>query len=226
MNFPTSLPLGQRTVSLGWCSVEGVTAEALTVAERPLYERGKTPKRRAEFCAGRSAARLAVAGLEPQLTRFDVLALTSGLDAGRPVLHPPSDIALSISHAGNWAVAGAARGEPLGLDFEHLPLEVSSAFANEAFSPGELEVWASQTADAVPVAWAAKEAALKWLGVGLRAALQRVRVTPHQLTWRQGVCTLRVSLEVGGAWPSAPEARLEAPGTLAVLPVGVLFLVG
>lgn len=177
---PRNLLLGDRRVALGWCAVEGASASVLSAVELELAERGKTPKRRAEFIAGRVAARRAIAQVDPRLSGFDIVARDGTVDAGRPILSVDAGIAVSISHSSGWAVAAAAHGGPLGVDLESRSLDVGPAFVAEAFAPGELEGWAHFGTSALAVAWAAKEAMLKWSGVGLRAALQQVSVSPTQ----------------------------------------------
>ena len=82
-------------------------------------------------------------------------------------------------HAGGWALAAAARA-PLGVDLvevEPLP----DALIEDALAPGELDAWRARIADealARSLAFAGKEAALKWLGVGMAIPLRQVRLTP------------------------------------------------
>ncbi|MGL4236953.1 4'-phosphopantetheinyl transferase family protein [Tabrizicola sp.] len=71
---------------------------------------GAVPKRLAEFAAGRSAARQALAKLG-----HPPAALPVGPD--RAPLWPPG-IAGSIAHAADIAIAVARRGSPLGIDIE------------------------------------------------------------------------------------------------------------
>lgn len=68
------------------------------------------PARRAEFTAGRAAARLALSrlGLPP-------VAIPAG-EGRAPVW--PDGVSGSISHAGGYALAAARTGAPLGLDVE------------------------------------------------------------------------------------------------------------
>jgi 4'-phosphopantetheinyl transferase EntD len=77
--------------------------------ERPAVATA-VPSRRAEFAAGRAAARLALAAIGQPAT-----ALPSG-----PQRQPlwPAGIAGSIAHAAGFAIAVARRGAPLGVDIE------------------------------------------------------------------------------------------------------------
>lgn len=142
-----------------------------------------TERRRATFVAGRRAAHRA---LEAHLLEAHLLEAntrqTLRVDAdaqGKPTVSRPG-VELSITHAGGWALAAASRA-PLGVDLvEREPL--SDAFAAEAFAAGELAAWSAWEPDPVLarcLAFAGKEAALKWLGVGMGLPLQKVRVLPE-----------------------------------------------
>lgn len=162
----------------------GTHAPALAEAERALLGPRATQKRRAEFTAGRSAARAALRRFLGPTAR-DYVVLRDG-DSGRPVpfaatgAHAPAFV--SITHASGLAVA-IAGVEPLGVDLVALePIE--RAFREEAFSSDELSAWEAFTGDppggdrAACVAFAAKEAAVKWLGTGLTVPLLGVRAIP------------------------------------------------
>ena len=71
---------------------------------------GAVPSRRAEFAAGRAAARLALRSLG-----LAAGAIPSGPDRA-PVW--PRGVSGSISHAAGWAVAAVRTGGPLGVDIE------------------------------------------------------------------------------------------------------------
>jgi 4'-phosphopantetheinyl transferase len=204
---------GGREVVLGWCEVGPQEDASLSTAERRELARCRTDKRRREFVAGRLAAHRALERLAPG-TRAEVLARADGQDAGRPLLSPARGLALSLSHSTGLAVAALARGAPLGVDLERT-LEVSEAFLEEAFCPGEWEGYVPVCAgrlDASTAAWAMKEAVLKVWGVGLRAPLLQVAVRPVLLAERDGLLSLNLTLETG-ALPThlgAPPTRLDA----------------
>jgi 4'-phosphopantetheinyl transferase len=72
----------------------------------------------------------------------------------------------------------------LGLDLVQVE-PLGEPFAREAFAEGELAAWQARLGDpgapsdrTVATAFAAKEAALKWLGCGLRLPLGAVSVAP------------------------------------------------
>lgn len=150
------------------------------------------PARRASFLAGRWAARRALSA------RWGTLPAALRIDAderGQPVV-PGAH--LSITHAEGWAIAGAS-GARLGLDLVAVE-ELPDAMRDDAFAPGELETLAralegsSDPRFALCLGFAVKEAALKWLGIGMAVPLPSVRVTPRA--------------------PLAPARVLRAPATL------------
>ncbi|WNG44597.1 4'-phosphopantetheinyl transferase superfamily protein [Archangium minus] len=222
------LPNG-REVVLGWGAVGQEEDSALSPLEREGLARCRTDKRRREFVAGRLAAHRALALLEPGL-RAEVTVREDGWpDSGRPLFSPEQGLALSISHSAGLAVAGVARGGPLGVDLEGR-VEASEAFLEEAFAPDEREGYFAVCEggmDPTTAAWAMKEAVLKVWGVGLRAPLQKVAVRPVRLHVSENQVSLRLTLET---W-ELPPGLGEPPETLAALlvewpPGGALAIAG
>jgi 4'-phosphopantetheinyl transferase len=180
----TLLALALRPVRAADAGLAG-----LDPRERALVPPRATEKRRAEFTAGRGAARRALARLLGPRAEGAAVVPEAGPAGGRPVVIGGDGARLavhvSITHAGGLAAA-VAGPSPLGLDLVSLePLD--EAFREEAFVEEELAGWAAWAglrgvaagADAAAcLAFAAKEAALKWLGTGLGLPLQAVRVAP------------------------------------------------
>ena len=170
---------------------EALARRWLAERELTLLPPRSVEKRRCEFVAGRLAAKAAGArlrGVRPARDAFYTI-VADGECAGRPIAvdaarAPIPAAHLSITHSAGVAVAAAAV-TPVGVDLT--PAEpCARSFDEEAFLDGELDAWqrllgASPPARTRAAAFAAKEAALKWLGVGLRAALHDVRVTPSAL---------------------------------------------
>ncbi len=218
----------------------------LAPEEAALLGPGATGKRRAEFLAGRLAAKEAVArltaggkgdGIGNQHIGLDLLMpgaelSQSTLDAaaqgfvkdadGVAILRAtgayqgqPRAVHLreqscqraeqvSISHVDGVALA-AASWQRIGLDLMTIEA-LGDAFIEEAFAPEELSKWANiyqrnQLGDAeICTAFAAKEAALKWLGCGLRVPLHSVVVTP-------GFCLIKGEFSVGICQEGKPKTR-------------------
>ncbi len=152
--------------------------------ERALVSASASDKRRSEFVAGRAAARLALERLLGADARDATIERDDASRTARPVARSATGALLpvhvSITHAGGVAAAAAAR-ERIGLDLVSFePLE--PAFLEEAFARGELAAWARWTRAAGPripcLAFAAKEAAVKWLGTGLAVPLGSVVAVP------------------------------------------------
>lgn len=189
----------------------------LDARERAGFSACATPKRRAEFAAGRAAARDALGQL---LGAADGVAVVPARGTGgRPLPVDRRDRALpahvTITHAAGLAAAAASL-LPVGLDLVAVE-PLGPGFREEAFAAGELGVWdrwlgsppgAPQGACA---AFAAKEAVLKWLGTGLEVPLHAVRVapagpaTPAQLAGRVAALGFPLRVEAAGR-----EALLDA----------------
>ena len=163
----------------------------LAEQELQLLSRRAIEKRRNEFVSGRLAAKTATARLRAMPVGRDVVhtLVAQGTDAGRPIAVAASGIRmhtvhLSITHSEDLAIAAAAT-RPIGIDLTPVQA-LRGAFDEDVFREGELDGWRqvlrASAADRVrAVGFAAKEAALKWLGVGLRASLHDIMVSPSGL---------------------------------------------
>ena len=146
----------------------------------------RTEKKRQDRLAGRIAARMALRACWPEgpLESIPLVEVREdGPRSGQPHLGAGLDQAwgISISHAGDRAVAVV--GPPgVGIDIDEVAPR-GEAFLALTFSSAEREqvtrvadAWGLDEAGTVTLQWCAKEAVLKRLGVGLRAALQEVEV--------------------------------------------------
>lgn len=121
---------------------------------------GAVPARVAEFVAGRTAARRALAdlGLPP-------VPLPMGPDRAP---HWPTGISGSITHAAGYAMAVARRGAPLGVDLEQdapIPPDLWPTLCRAE----ELERLGREPGHLVRQIFAAKEAVFKAQDTGRRA---------------------------------------------------------
>lgn len=165
----------------------------LPTAERELAERlGLGPHRRAEWRAGREAARMALAALlgdEPH--RFTI----GRADDGAPIV-VGVEAQISISHGRHWAVAAAGRVAQLGIDLCELGRAANVERISRRFLAEE-ERNLPRTAAEWATLWALKEAAAKALRRGLfdggLAASRVATIAPPAFTWPH----LEVLLEVG-----------------------------
>ncbi len=159
------------------------TAQHMSAAEAAHAAALPTPKRRAEWLAGRLAAKHAVQAYRQR--HFDILDATNdivvrtigaGPRAGMPVVD--AAVGISISHSGDLAIAACMSG-PVGIDLER----------NRAFSPllvaGLGTATPAETGGGhsrldtmgTPLRWACREAVLKYFGFGLRVDPREVRLT-------------------------------------------------
>jgi phosphopantetheinyl transferase len=170
--------------------LDQLAARHLEPLETALISTRSSPKRRAEFIAGRIAARAAVSRLLGQLpSSSSFLILREGVGpTGCPIvaMTGDSDAAatphVSISHADGLAVAAACFGR-VGIDLASVQAQKHS-FVDDTFSTQEITQWAAwlhserTSALTITTAFAAKEAALKWLGTGFALPLRAIEILP------------------------------------------------
>ncbi len=100
----------------------------------------------------------------------------------KPRLGGVSDIRFNLSHSGERAVVGVARGHELGIDLEqYRDLDDLEGLAERCFAKSELASWRTLSGLARTAAffttWTRKEAYLKALGEGLGRPLDSFDVT-------------------------------------------------
>ena len=175
----------------------------LTGAERTLFESFTTPKRQAEWWAGRMAARGALRAIGAGAA--SILRAPNGA----PRLEGPhaANAAVAITHGRRWAGAVASRSDGptphVGLDLvdaEDGPRIVR--IANRHFRAGELTMMTTD-ARAGLLAWAAREAAAKATRTGMFAyGLSEVWIT--RIDGPEGTLTLNAD-GLSGAYARAPD---------------------
>jgi 4'-phosphopantetheinyl transferase len=137
----------------------------------------KALKKQVEWMSGRYAAkRLAKRCLaaQPPLERTQV----DYRKKGAPFFTEAPSLSLSISHAGEYAVAGIGLRPSLGLglDLEVIRPESRTTLLQTAFSPREIKTLEHQDDEAFFRHWTAKEAYLKYIGLGFHESLKRVEI--------------------------------------------------
>jgi len=202
-------------------------------------------KKRRERLAGRLAARAAIRAAWPEQAdeRLPQLRVREdGLRAGQPYLEGlfseplaqgrDGGFGITLSHSGDLAMAAVGPGA-VGLDLEEVAPR-DEGFLSLAFTPSECTdlaplaaAWGLTFDEVLTLHWCAKEAALKRLGVGLRAALQEIEITfsrertplawthvngPHcslvSSTWRSTV-RVRQAPDLSTPWPNGREEVLK-----------------
>lgn len=153
--------LGEVAVAIVPVESERDEANALLGEERDLHAAYRSPRRRAEFLAGRIAARRAVA---LALGEERGAALEIGKDAtGAPSVRGHPALHVSISHSSALAVAIAAPFA-VGVDVERTeprPETFARFFFTEAEHERLAAVPAPQREELLHVLWTRKEAASK-----------------------------------------------------------------
>jgi 4'-phosphopantetheinyl transferase len=151
------------------------------LAVLPAHERARltsfrTEAARRQHLVARALCRVALsryAGLPADRLRLTVEA------HGRPVLEPGQidlDLRFSISHTTGLVACAVARGRDVGIDLEHVQVDLdASALAERFFSPREAQDVRDRPAPERTRRflryWTLKEAWLKARGVGLGSAL-------------------------------------------------------
>ena len=143
--------------------------------------------RAARFVFPRDRRRYAVShwALRSILARYlstEASAVPLTQPPAKPRLGVPSDLRFNLSHSGERAVVGVARGRELGIDLEqHRDLDDLEGLAERCFAPSELASWRTLSGAARTAAffttWTRKEAYLKALGDGLARPLASFDVT-------------------------------------------------
>lgn len=161
--------------------VESLPADTghFAAAEMAIHKAFPVAKRADEWRAGRLAAKQTVVATHPGVHAVEVEV--RGDEAGKPQVFIEgklSPLHLSITHRSGVALAALAR-EPLGVDLETIE-EKPQSFLEQSFAVPELRhlLEAADAKSEVACMWAAKEAALKRAGVGLKADLRAHVVVP------------------------------------------------
>ncbi|WP_321493742.1 4'-phosphopantetheinyl transferase superfamily protein [uncultured Desulfobacter sp.] len=96
--------------------------------------------------------------------------------SGAPVLPAFLDYAISISHAGDYALAAALPGKAnaLGIDMEVIrPVDIP-ALLHAGFSQKEQQTYAGADLETILKIWTIKEAMLKYRRTGLKASVKKI----------------------------------------------------
>lgn len=194
--------------------IEGLSAgDSLSEKEAAVHAAFRMEKRRAEWLAGRLAAKTLLSrelGRPPRDCEIGIDRL------GRPCC---GETLVSISHSSGWALAAMKPGCAfLGVDLEKIE-ERHPAWYRDYFHPSELP--APDPSEATRL-WAVKEALLKALGLGLMAdpldirACARISLKGKALKRYQELGSPAYDVEArprpGGFWTAVAACRdLQPP---------------
>lgn len=206
MNAPPDLSL-----FLGTTDALGERTDLLCADERERLQAMASPRRRAQFCAGRALLRLALGHLRAAPAQ----PWPFMLEDGRPVLSDPQAPQLSLSHSGNHVACAIGHAGRCGVDLQIDTGRSNRGIADTFFAPADVD-WLQHQADATRAfreLWVLKEAWAKASGKALIHVLQHVRFAPADPTprhWQAGTTPLSPALSLGWAVdrPCAPPALL------------------
>lgn len=116
------------------------------------------------------------------------------LPGGKPCLTGVDGWDFNVSHAGDYVVVAAGRGQ-VGVDLEKLrPVSEMEAIVRKYFSPGEARAWRALSEDAKQegffILWSAREAAMKCAGLGLARGMAITRIDPAILSADETAATV------------------------------------
>ena len=127
------------------------------------------------------------AGIPAEEQIFETTAL------GKPVLKGYSDLHVSLSHSGNWAVCAVSQ-QSVGVDVEapRCTMEIGMRFFQPQETEGLDRLSEPECRDQLNRLWTAKEAFVKALGGGLTIPLNSftVRLTPDRAVLEQNLSPL------------------------------------
>jgi 4'-phosphopantetheinyl transferase len=137
----------------------------------------KALKKQVEWIAGRYAAKQLAAHFRPHRPPLDHTRVAYR-QKGAPYFSDDPALCLSISHSGNFAVAGMGLAPAclLGVDLEQIRPENRSTLLRTAFSAREVQALESRDDATLFRSWTAKEAYLKYIGLGFHESLKRVEI--------------------------------------------------
>jgi 4'-phosphopantetheinyl transferase len=172
----------------------------LDAAERARYDRFRRPADRDRLLLGSALVRALAAprlGVAPDAVVLDRTCPECGQAHGK-VRVVGDDLALSVSHSGDWVLVAAGPRGPIGVDVEVVdPAVDPMALADLTLDPAEREILTALEPARRPAAfaryWTRKEAVLKTTGDGLRSPPNQVQVSGPD----EPAALL--------AWPARPE---------------------
>ena len=142
----------------------------------------KALKKQVEWMAGRYAAKQ-LAGRFLQHQPPPVQTRVAYRQKGAPFFSDDPTLCLSLSHSGDYAVAGMGLTPScmLGVDLEQIRPESRPALLHAAFSSREVQRLESLDDTVLFRHWTAKEAYLKYIGMGFHESLKQVEILDNTI---------------------------------------------
>jgi len=137
----------------------------------------KALKKQVEWMAGRYAAKQ-LAGHVLDRRPPPVRTRVAYRSKGAPYFIDDPTLCLSITHSGDFAAAGMGLSPSciLGVDLERIRPESRATLLRTAFSPREARILEALDDTALFRHWTAKEAYLKYIGMGFHESLKQVEI--------------------------------------------------
>lgn len=161
----------KRGIQLDWT---GPLTKYFSPGDMSVINRFKVLKKQAEWMAGKAAVKTlaARAGLAAEAD-----LVISAEKGGAPYLADFPDVAISISHSGDYAVAAMdTRGNNLAVDIEAIEEGRMQNIMRVAFSKREIERYKDSDDATLYLNWTAKEAYLKYIKKGFAEGLKGVEI--------------------------------------------------
>lgn len=154
----------------------------------------KTLKKQVEWIGGRYALKTLAAEVLPGIGSLRQIRVAYET-RGAPYLVARSEISISISHAGDYALAGLCliAGKRIGLDIEQMAREGLDSVKQVAFTEQEMATAGDSLEKACRI-WTRKEAYLKFIKAGFGESLKRIDVSGPGI-WHGGVPITGIAIQ-------------------------------
>jgi 4'-phosphopantetheinyl transferase len=175
--FPAVNPDGYRSSKGRVFAGGALHGDFLSDDELSQVNGFKALKKQVEWIGGRYALKMLVSETLPEAGHAREIAVDYE-HRGAPYLVNHPDISISISHAGEYALAGISMdlGKRIGLDLERIGRQGLHHVMKVAFTDREVAV-SGGSPEAACWIWTRKEAYLKFVKTGFRESLKRVDVS-------------------------------------------------
>lgn len=170
-NWPRNVYLGMAEIS------DQRSLDIFSAQEKKEFEGFGSPKRKAEYLSGRHLFRFLLRDLN--LPERDVHLYKD--ESGKPrARHKNQSIYLSFSHSPGKVFCAVSFKHELGLDVEQTDREISNSVVQRILNEQERNSIGEE--DPVRL-WTIKEAAVKYLGTGLRTNLNDLTIIKKEKSY-------------------------------------------
>lgn len=169
-------------------SEDNFREQFLCDAELARINSFKSLKKQLEWLSGRYAVKKLASyslSLDVPLQKIEIAYARNGI----PFLNLAPVLSISLSHSGDYAMAGISIDlhQTIGLDIEKVQSSVSTEFMKVAFTDKEIFYLKSKSAQEIFIHWTIKEAFLKLIGKGFHETLKSLEYTDGLLRYKKRV---------------------------------------